>query len=324
MTAAREIPVPRTSGVLRGGRQETVLRWLSLAVAVAIVMLIGSGGWVRLSGSGLGCPTWPDCTATSLIASASYHAVVEFVNRCVITAVGVLAGAAVLSTILRRPRRRDLIWPAVGLIAGYIGEAVLGGLTVLLKLAPALVAAHLVLAMLLLADAVILYWRSGGREKAGLAAVDRSTVLLSDLMLAAMALVVIAGTVATGSGPRSGSPGTARFGISFRAAVELHASTGIFLFGLTVAMFFLLRSVRAPRPAWRRYGAVAGLMALQGSLGYATYFSDVQADPTEAHIVVGALLLVALIRLRLGLRCRQEMQLAAGTEMIHGGDHVAA
>jgi cytochrome c oxidase assembly protein subunit 15 len=283
----------------------------SLASVVAVVMLIGTGGWVRLSGSGLGCPTWPNCTAASLVASPSYHALVEFVNRSMITAVGVLIGAAVLAALLRRPRRRDLAWLAAILVAAYAGEAVLGGLTVLLKLAPALVAAHLVLAMLLLADAVVLHWLAGGDRTAVQAVADRSTVLLSDLMLLTMIVVIAAGTVATGAGPHSGSPGTARFGLPFRAAVEFHASAGIFLFGIAVTMFFLLRTVRAPRAAWRRYGAVTGLMAAQGTLGYATFFSHVQVDLAEAHVVVGALLVVALVRLRLGFKAPSARAVAA-------------
>lgn len=279
-----------------------VLRVTSLAVVAAIITLVGSGAWVRLSGSGLGCPTWPNCTATSLVASATYHALVEFVNRCVITAVGVLIGVTVLAALLRRPRRRDLAWLSVILVAGYAGEAVLGGLTVLLKLAPSLVASHLVLAMLLLADAVVLHWRAGGDRDAGVVAADRATVLLSDLMLATMIVVVAAGTVTTGSGPHSGSPGTPRFPLSFRAAAEFHASAGIFLFGLTVAMGFLLAVTRAPWPGWRRYGLVTGLMAVQGALGYATYFSHVEVGVAEAHVVVGAMLVAALVRLRLGFR----------------------
>lgn len=304
ISAERRRAVPRVS--------PAVLRAASLAAVVAIAALIGSGAWVRLSGSGLGCPTWPNCTATSLVASPSYHALVEFVNRCIITAVGVLIGVTVLAALLRRPSRRDLGWLAAALVAGYAGEAVLGGLTVLLKLAPALVAAHLVLAMLLLADAVVLHWRSRDDRPATAAVAGRSAVLLSDLMLATMTVVIVAGTVATGAGPHSGSPGTPRFAIPFRDAVEFHASAGIFLFGLAVAMFFLLAAVRAPRPAWRRYGVVVGLMAVQGSIGYATFFSRVAVGLAEAHVVVGALLVIALVRLRLGFRARPERRGATG------------
>lgn len=281
-------------------RAPSALRWASLSVTIAVVMLIGTGGWVRLSGSGLGCPTWPDCTATSIIAPASYHALVEFVNRCIITCVGVLIGAVLLAAIARRPRRRDLIWLAAGLAAGYLGEAVLGGLSVLLRLAPALVAAHLVLAMALLTDAVVLHWRAGSPRRSP-ARSDRNLVLIADLLLAVMAIVIALGTVVTGAGPHGGSPGAARFGLRFSAAAQLHADAGFVLFGLAVATFFLLRSGRAARAVWRRYAIVIGLLAVQGCLGYATYFSHVEVNLAEAHLVVGALIVTALVRLRLGL-----------------------
>lgn len=308
----------------RALRSPALLQRLALAAVTAITLLIGSGGWVRLSSSGLGCPTWPNCTKTTLVAPDRYHALVEFVNRCAITTVGVVIGAAVIAALLRRPRRKDLILLAVGLVAGYVGEAVLGGITVLLKLAPALVAAHLVLAMALLTDAVVLHWRARREPVAGepgawrarasarspgdalraLAERAGTTVLLADLCLATTWLLVVAGTVVTGSGPHSGSPGTPRFGFPFRATAEFHAVIGTFLLGAVVGLGFLVHTRH--RPLFARYRVVLGLLLLQGALGYATWFSHVQVDVTEAHIVGAALFLVMLVRLRLGLAASRE------------------
>lgn len=280
--------------------QPDVLRWVAFAATLSIIGLIGTGAWVRLSESGLGCPTWPDCTRASVVAPASYHALVEFVNRCIITGVGVLVGLSVVASLLRRPFRRDLLLLASGLVVGYVGEAVLGGITVLMKLNPALVAAHLVLAMVLLADAVVLHWLAGSRERSGQVFVDRAVTLLADLMLLAVTVVVLAGTVVAGAGPHSGSPGTERFDVSLRSAAEFHAVVGMFLFGLIIAGFFLLLALRPPAPAWRRYGAVVGLIGLQGALGYATWFSHIQVDVTEAHVFMAGVLVTALVRFRLG------------------------
>ena len=279
-----------------------ILHRCSTAASIAIVGLIGSGAWVRLSESGLGCPTWPNCTAHQLVAPDQYHALVEFVNRGFITAVGVLIGITVLAAVFRRPRRRDAQWLAVGLVIGYIAEAVLGGITVLLKLAPALVASHLILAMGLLIDALVLQRRSRPAADVGIEVVDRSVVWLSTLLIVVMLVGVAVGTVVTGSGPHSGSPGTPRFNLPFGSVAELHAVLGMFLFGLTVALWFVLRTSGVGRPTWRRYGIVLGLMALQGALGYATYFTKVQVALAESHIVGGALLLGALVLLRLGFR----------------------
>jgi cytochrome c oxidase assembly protein subunit 15 len=289
-----------TSGWRERPGQPDVLRWLAALAVLSIIGLIGSGAWVRLSSSGLGCPTWPNCTRASVIAPASYHALVEFVNRCIITTVGVVVGLSVVASLLRRPFRRDLVLLSGGLVAGYLGEAVLGGVTVLMKLAPTLVAAHLVLAMLLLVDAVVLHWRAGSRERSSQVAVHRGVTLLADLMLLAALIVVVAGAVVAGTGPHSGSPGTPRFHLDLRSTAEFHALVGMFLFGLVVAAFFLLFVLRAPRAAWRRYSAAVGLLGLQGALGYATWFSHIEVDVTEAHVFVAGLLVVALVRFRLG------------------------
>lgn len=304
-----------------------LLRGLGLACAVAITLLIGSGGWVRLSESGLGCPTWPRCTATSVVAPVRYHALVEFVNRCMITTVGVLVAVTVVGAFLARPRRRDLRWLASGLVTGYVGEAVLGGITVLLKLAPALVAAHLVLAMLLLTDAVVLTDRA--TRPAGRVAhrrPERHLVWLSDLTLLTVGLVVTAGTVVTGSGPHSGAPGTPRFHLPFTPAAEFHAVVGMFLFGLVVAQALAVQAAHAPRRARRAAAVAVGLVALQGAVGYATYFSHVQADVTEAHVLGAALVVAALVRCRLALSPAATVDPpgAVGQRAVEGGQLGAA
>lgn len=309
---AAERPLPGIkSWRVRAGNPE-ILRWLSFLAVASIIGLIGSGAWVRLSGSGLGCPTWPECTSTSVVAPASYHALIEFVNRCIITSVGVVVGLSVVASLLRRPFRRDLVWLSCGLVVGYVGEAVLGGITVLMKLAPTLVAAHLVLAMLLLTDAIVLHWLAGSRERSSPVAVDRGVTLLADLMLLATVVVVVAGTVVAGTGPHSGSPGTPRFHFDLRSAAEFHAIVGMFLFGLVVAAFFLLFVLRAPLAAWRRYALVVGLIGVQGALGYATWFSHIDVDVTEVHVFVAGLLVAALVRFRLGLSSKPAVETLTG------------
>jgi cytochrome c oxidase assembly protein subunit 15 len=299
---------------------ERHFRWLSLLTLISLVALIGSGGWVRLSESGLGCPTWPKCYSNQLAAHDTYHALVEFANRCVITTVGVLVVLTLVAALRRRNPRRDLSWLAAGLVVGYVGEAVLGGITVLLKLAPELVAAHLILAMLLLVDGVVLHWRAGDGSPAGegsaagegrpaaepassapapVAGIDVRR--LGQLLLAAITAVIVLGTVATGSGPRAGSPDTKRFPFKFSSTVELHAVVGMFLFGLVVASFFALRATGASERLRKLHLGVVGLMALQGIIGYIQYFTKLQIDLVEVHIIGAALLLIALVRFNLEL-----------------------
>jgi heme a synthase len=286
---------------------ERHFRWLSLLTLFSLVALIGSGGWVRLSESGLGCPTWPKCYSNQLAAHDTYHALVEFANRCVITTVGVLVVLTLIAALRRRNPRRDLTWLAAGLVVGYVGEAVLGGITVLLKLAPELVAAHLILAMLLLVDGVVLHWRAGEgrpaagptRQRAAIAGIEVRR--LGQLLLAAITAVIVLGTVATGSGPRAGSPDTKRFPFKFSSTVELHAVVGMFLFGLVVASFFVLRATGASERLRKLHLGVVGLMALQGIIGYIQYFTKLQIDLVEVHIIGAALLLIALVRFNLEL-----------------------
>lgn len=282
-------------------------RLLSLLTMVSLVALIGSGGWVRLSESGLGCPTWPKCYSNRLAAHDTYHALVEFANRCVITTVGVLVLITLIAALRRQHRRRDITWLSAGLVIGYVGEAVLGGITVLLKLAPELVAAHLILAMALLVDGVLLHWRAGDNRAAGapVQAPEPSVGLdvrrLGQLLLAAITAVIVLGTVATGSGPRAGSPDTKRFPFKFSSTVELHAVVGMFLFGLVIASFFVLRATGAPQRIRKLHLLLVGMMAAQGVVGYVQYFTKLQIDLVEIHIVGAALLVIALVRFNLEL-----------------------
>jgi cytochrome c oxidase assembly protein subunit 15 len=280
-------------------------RWLAFGVLLSIVALIGTGEWVRLSESGLGCPTWPYCTANDIAATLHYHAMVEFTNRCIITLVGIGVGLTFLATFLLPERRRDLRWLAGALIAGYVGEAVLGGITVLEKLNPALVAGHLILAFLLVADAVVLHWRAGRAPGKALAHNSPETLWLVRLMLLALAVIVMAGTVATGSGPKAGQPGTPRFPFPFPAAVEFHAICGMFLFGATVAAFFAIRAAKLPYEVRRSHLALLGALCLQGVLGYSTYFTGVEIFLADFHAVEAAVVAILLVRFYLHLRDRR-------------------
>jgi cytochrome c oxidase assembly protein subunit 15 len=302
-TASRE----RLAQILQRRVPERLYRQLTLVTMISIVALIGSGGWVRLSESGLGCPTWPKCYSNHLAAHDSYHALTEFANRCVITVVGVLVVLAFLGALRRRNPRRDLVWLSLAVVLGYVGEAVLGGITVLLKLAPELVAAHLVLAMAVLVVAVHLHWRAGEMGPRESATAQRAPTgaldvrLLARLMLAAITLVVILGTVATGSGPRAGSPDTPRFHFRFSSTVELHAIVGMFLFGLVVGAFFILRATDAPRHVRNLHLLLLAGLALQGVIGYAQYFTHLATGLVEIHIIGAALIVIALARFNLEL-----------------------
>src|SRR5688572_26237518 len=136
-------------------------RRVTLLALCALAFIVVTGGAVRVTGSGLGCPDWPTCAESSVVAPLEYHAMVEFVNRMITGLVSVLVILAVLGSMVRIERRRDLTLLSWGLVAGVMGQVVLGGLTVLFDLAPPLVMGHFVVSMLLIWCAVVLHDRAG-------------------------------------------------------------------------------------------------------------------------------------------------------------------
>lgn len=269
------------------------LRRAGAATLVALIALVGTGGWVRLSDSGLGCTTWPACFTDDFVARPTYHSLVEFINRCVIIAVGVLVVATFVLAVRYRPRRVDLAGCAAGLVVGYVAEAVLGGLTVLRGLAPVLVAMHMVVALVLVALAVILCHRAAAPPLSPLAS-GAAQLWLGRLILVVLGAVIVVGTVVTGSGPHAGQPGAARLPLPRPAVTELHAVIGIFLLGLIVAGYLFLRAGQIPATAWRGYRWIVAFVCAQIGVGYLQYFTGLPADLVELHML-GAAVLVALV-----------------------------
>ncbi|MCA9711855.1 MAG: COX15/CtaA family protein, partial [Myxococcales bacterium] len=174
---------------------------ITLLALVLLSVIVVTGGAVRLTGSGLGCSDWPTCEENRLVAPLEYHAMVEFVNR---TFTGLLSAAvilAVLGSLVRAPRRRDLTWWSLGLVAGMIGQIVLGGLTVLFELSPPFVMGHFLLSMVIIWNAVVLHHLAGQPPTAARPLVSDDVRWMGRLMVAAAGLAIFLGTVVTGSGP---------------------------------------------------------------------------------------------------------------------------
>jgi cytochrome c oxidase assembly protein subunit 15 len=282
-----------------------------LASVVCYAVLVVSGGAVRLTGSGLGCPDWPACYQHRLIAQLSFHPMVEDVNRLVTVGVTVVSGAAWVLALFRSPRRRDLTWLAGGLVGGVVAQIILGGLVVLFKLNPYLVALHFLLTVVILADAVVFFHRSrideAARSPSGVTPlVGRDLLLLSRLLLAALAIVTTVGTVVSGAGPHAGAPSTPadpikRIPIALHSIAQLHADFALFLIGLTLASLFAFHQARCPDRVWRRARMMFELMVLQGALGYTQYFLHDNAVVVELHLAGVTALWVAMIFFHLSL-----------------------
>jgi cytochrome c oxidase assembly protein subunit 15 len=264
----------------------TLFRRMATVSAVAYALLVVTGGAVRLTGSGLGCPDWPTCSGHLVTTALSFHRSIEYGNRLVTVVVSVVSIAVFISAFrLERPRR-DLRLLASGLLIGLVAQIVLGGLVVLFKLNPYLVALHCLLTFAVLADALVLRHRTiHGNEPTRLL-IGRDLTICSYLAIAALCVLISLGTVVSGSGPHAGDAQqhAKRIGIAFRDAAELHSSAGLFVIGLVLALYFGLRQTRAPEQIQRRLRMLFEILVLQGVLGYTQYALHDNAAVVEFHL----------------------------------------
>jgi len=260
--------------------------------------LILTGGAVRLTGSGLGCPTWPECTPGSYTpvpnqAEGALHAWIEFGNRLLtfgLVAISLIVLAHVLIT-----KRRDLRLLAAGQLIGILGQGVLGGITVLTDLHPLPVAGHLLLSIILVAAAVSLYdRREVPVEK--IKQSDKLVSLLSKSHIALTFIVIVLGTLVTGSGPHAGDEQARRFGFDIRTVAILHADAVIALFGLTLALAVALRTNKV---VLKKIYIFTFIALAQGAIGYIQYFTGIPEILVAAHLLGATLVWVAAWRLRL-------------------------
>ena len=266
------------------------------------VLLVVTGGAVRVTGSGLGCPTWPECTEGSYKpipgqAEGQLHAWIEFGNRLLTFAL-ILAALAVVILVLRR-KRRDLYLLALGQVAGILGQGILGGITVLTQLNPIPVAGHLLLSMILICGASSLHHY----RKAPAVKIKTTGVLshLSRAHLVTTALVLIVGTVVTGSGPHAGDADAPRFNFDTRVVSWLHADLVIALLGISLAIW-----VGSTGIVRHRAGIFLIVSLVQGAIGYIQYLTGLPEIVVGAHLLGAALVMVFAWRLRLSFTRRME------------------
>jgi len=264
------------------------LNQLALVLTALIVL---TGGAVRLTGSGLGCSNWPECSAGHLTSALQFHGLVEFGNRLVTVVLTVAVALAFLGTVFRSPRRRDLVWLSGGLVAGVLAQAVLGGIVVYTKLNPYLVMVHFYATMLLLVDAVVLVHRST-REYgpgSGRLLIPRPLIRLYYGLFALLAIVIGAGTATTGAGPHSGDNNghdiAKRIPIALRDMAELHSSLALLLIGVTIGLVVALHVADVPERVRRAARILMAVMVAQAAVGYTQYFTHLPALLVEVHLL---------------------------------------
>ncbi|MER7165189.1 COX15/CtaA family protein [Micromonospora sp. NPDC000207] len=284
----------------------TLLRRLAFASIVANVGIVGTGGLVRLTASGLGCPTWPRCTDESYTSTPEMgiHGVIEFGNRLLTFAVGAIALAVVVAVLLHRPRRRGLLPLALGVLAGIPAQAVLGGITVLTDLNPWVVGLHFLASMVVIAVAYALWRRIKDPDGPVVPTVPGPLRTLARLTTAVSASVLVVGTWVTGSGPHAGDHGAARNGLDPENISQLHADGVFLLVGLSVGLVFAFRAVGAAR-ATRAAVILVAVELGQGVIGFVQYFTELPALLVGAHMVGSCLVLIATLNMLWSTRERR-------------------
>jgi cytochrome c oxidase assembly protein subunit 15 len=262
--------------------------------------LVLTGGAVRLTGSGLGCPTWPECTPGSYTpvpyqAEGQLHAWIEFGNRLLTFAL--LLSALVAIIYVLNSGRRDLRSLAAGQVLGIVGQGVLGGITVLTDLHPLPVAGHLLLSMFLIAGAASLYSRREAPQFK-VSAPTKTISVLSQAHIAISFIVLILGTIVTGSGPHAGDEKAQRFGFDIRSVAIVHADAVIFLMGLTIALLVAASVTKSTKKAIYIFFAIS---LAQGGVGYAQYLTGIPEILVAMHLAGATIFWIAAWRIRLSV-----------------------
>ncbi|MGH3745161.1 MAG: COX15/CtaA family protein [Mycobacteriales bacterium] len=283
-------------------------RRVALTVAGLLGLLVVTGAVVRLTGSGLGCPTWPSCQADSINSGLTFHGVIEFGNR--VLTVGIfLAGIIVLALVVWRAHRRDCYLLVASLFGGYLAEAVLGGLTVLTHLNPLLVGAHLLLALGLLWSALEV-WNRLGRvpDVAGTLRVRPEVRWLTRGLVAGAGVIIVVGTLVTGTGPWAGSRVDNRLPFNRRAITQLHSDLVLVIAGAVVVLWLLLRILDAPADIRRRSSWVLGLLVAQAGIGFTQYATGLPGWLIGVHVAGATAFWASCLLLSLSLTARPRLR----------------
>jgi cytochrome c oxidase assembly protein subunit 15 len=288
------------------------MRLLALLGVIVNAGIIVSGGAVRLTASGLGCPTWPKCTGDSLVPTRDaghpgLNMAIEFGNRTVTLLVLAVGVAAFVAASRLTPRRRDLLRLAALQPLGVVAQAGLGGVTVLTKLHPATVAAHYMLSAAILLAAYALYARAGEGDGPPRVLVRPPLRALAYALTAVVGALLAAGTIVTGTGPHAGDAAAPRFGFNIEQVARLHGALAWATVALTIALMIGLRRTNAPRPLQRRALDLFVVELAQGGIGYMQYFLGVPALLVGLHMLGSALVWLAALRVVFALRSRDHL-----------------
>jgi cytochrome c oxidase assembly protein subunit 15 len=296
--AERWTPTPRT------------VQRSALSALVMSVIIVVTGGAVRLTGSGLGCPTWPTCTGDSLTPTGAmgYHGAIEFGNRMLTYVLCAAVGWAIIAARSEKPYRRSLTrlgWAQFWIV---MSNAVLGGIVVLVGLNPYTVAAHFLAASALVAVAAVMWQRTREGDATPRPLVGTAVRQLVWFLVAASVLLILVGTVVTGAGPHAGdSREVERMPVDWETVAKLHAVLAWIVVTLTFALWFLLKAVNAPKGPLSRTRELFLILLGQGVIGYVQYFTGLPEFLVGVHLLGSALIWIWVLRVLLSLRERPDV-----------------
>lgn len=289
------------------------VRRLSLVNLVVNVAIIVTGGAVRLTGSGLGCPSWPNCAPGTFHTTEALgvNGAIEWGNRLFGAVVGIVAIVTFVAALARRPKRRSLVW-----LTGFIGvavavQALIGAATVGTNLSPWMVSIHFLVSIAILAACFTAWVRSGEPDGEVTATVPPAIRSLWWVLVGVTLAVLLAGTLVTGAGPHAGDADSPRSGLDAELTAQAHADLVFALIGVTVGLAFALRVTATPEAAKRRVWVLFGVIAAQGGIGFVQYFTGLPELLVGAHLLGAALLWLAVLWTGVPLRRREAQPLEA-------------
>lgn len=271
------------------------------ATVITQLLIVGTGGAVRLTGSGLGCPTWPLCTDASLVNTPEMgiHGTIEFGNRLLSIIVGIVAVALVVMLLARLRSRRDLLVPAIAILALTVLQGLIGGISVRVKLDPSVVGLHFVISVVLVALATVVVFRAI-RGPRGDLAVPAWFAALTHATSAVVAVTVLVGVLTTGSGPHAGDTASARNGLDSELLQHVHSWPAYLTFALTVAL--LIAAVIRRLPQRPLVAALLAVELVQIGVGLTQANTGLPPLLVGTHMVMACVLVAVMTAVVLSLR----------------------
>ena len=280
-------------------------RWFALASFISMIVIVLSGAAVRLTGSGLGCPDWPTCFKGRISTPWGIHHYIEYGNRMITLLLIVVTAATLVAALLREVRRQDLIILSGMLIAGVVLDAILGAFVVYSKLNPWLVSLHMLLSLSMVVISAVLYHRSkyvygpGARSDVR----DRHFLLIARLLWVPFVILLITGTMTTGSGPHAGaSQGqlvARRLPFAFSSAAWVHSLAAVLFIGLITGLLFAIWASDAPSALRLGVRRLVLISLIQAAIGVTQYLTHVPPLLVELHIVGAVSLTIGVTQFHL-------------------------